>query len=458
MRKAALILAFSMSAAVAAARPAVYQVREIVSPFPWDVIAHDLNDKGQVVGWFATRYYWDWNQPGKAFFYSDGVLTDIFPDDTYQTSEALGINERGQVVGRRFKDGVGVGPFLYENGATQMLNPFGYAPGAFGVAHGINESGQIVGSARTLPLTDFVGHAFVISPGATRATDIHPAELPVASYGSEALAVNDAGRAIGVYFKWGDDTNRGDTLDSFYWDGAGWRFPDDLLGLGETFTAGALNTAGQAAGTVEPRWVENIPHARAAIYDSEAGAITELAELEGAVNSRAHGINDAGVVVGEMGTSDGESRAVVWRDGVPHDLNLRLAEPLDVVLSKAFAVNGHGQIIAVGVTGVLPYHGRTRSFLLTPPAGLVGELIGSIHDLVEAGTLKAGQGQSLLVKLEQALEAIRGGDDEDDKKAVAMLEAFVHEVHAKENAGTLAGDVAADLVRKAETAISLLSH
>jgi ribosomal protein S20 len=206
---------------------------------------------------------------------------------------------------------------------------------------------------------------------------------------------------------------------------------------------------------VEPRWVENVPHARAAIYDGEA--ITALAEFEGAFNSRGHGINDAGVVVGEMGITWYESRAVVWQDGVPYDLNLRLVEPLDVVLSKASAVNGRGQIIAIGVTGILPYHGRTRSFLLTPatPAGVVGELVGSIDDLVEAGTLNSGQGNSLLVKLEKALAAIEAGDG---AKAVAMLEAFVHEVHAFENAGILTETVAADLVRRVEIAISSLSH
>lgn len=462
MRKPALIAALAVSFAALgvavtapAAEPPVYDVREIVSPLGLDVIAHDLNDKGQVVGWFATRKYWEWTQPGKAFVYADGVLTNIFPDDPiYSTSDARGINERGQIVGTRFTDGVGVVPFLQENGSTQMLNPFGYT--GVGFAYGINESGQIVGRALTAD-APFVGHAFVLSAGDTLGTDIHPPGLTVDSYGSEALAVNDAGHAMGAYLKWGDNGNRGDTRDAFYWDGASWRFPDDQLELGATFYVGALNDAGKAAGTIRGWAAENVPRARAAIYDGEAEAIIELAESEGAIASGAHGINDAGVVVGEMGITTSESRAVVWQDGVPYDLNLRLVEPPDVVLSKASAVNGPGQIIAIGVVGQLPFSGRSRSFLLTPatPAGVVGGLVGSVDGLVEAGTLNSGQGRSLLAKLEAALKAIQAGNS---TKAVAMLEAFVHEVQAFENAGILTADVAADLVRKAELAISSLSH
>ena len=64
----------------------------------------------------------------------------------------------------------------------------------------------------------------------------------------------------------------------------------------------------------------------------------------------------------------------------------------------------------------------------------IGFLIEEIEDLLDDGTLKPGQGKSLINKLEQALATLQAGDT---KKAITMLEAFIHEVRAFKNAGIL---------------------
>jgi ELWxxDGT repeat protein len=87
-------------------------------------------------------------------------------------------------------------------------------------------------------------------------------------------------------------------------------------------------------------------------------------------------------------------------------------------------------------------------------ATLIGGLIEEIEDLLDDGTLKPGQGKSLIGKLEKALEALEAGDT---KKAVTMLEAFIHEVQAFENAGILEAAQADDWIVIAEVVIASIS-
>jgi hypothetical protein len=88
----------------------------------------------------------------------------------------------------------------------------------------------------------------------------------------------------------------------------------------------------------------------------------------------------------------------------------------------------------------------------TPQEDIAG-LIGDVEDLI-GGPINQGQGHSLIVKLEHALQALEAGDTQ---RAVSMLEAFIHEVRAFENAGKLTEDEAEDLVETAERVIGSIS-
>jgi probable HAF family extracellular repeat protein len=104
-------------------------------------VATGINSSGQVVG--------DSFLPGDsvvhAFLYSNGVMIDLgvlAPTN----SDALGINNSGQVVGEfTASDGL-FHAFLYSNGSLLDLHPYLAPLGAIeSVAEGINDQGQIVG-------------------------------------------------------------------------------------------------------------------------------------------------------------------------------------------------------------------------------------------------------------------------------------------------------------------------
>jgi hypothetical protein len=97
----------------------------------------------------------------------------------------------------------------------------------------------------------------------------------------------------------------------------------------------------------------------------------------------------------------------------------------------------------------------TDTFVVTWTAGSVTSgPFDQIADLIEDGTLNSGQGTSLLTKLEQALSALEAGGE---RKAVTMLEAFIHEVSAYENAGTLEDATADSLIAAALAVIDSIS-
>jgi uncharacterized repeat protein (TIGR03803 family) len=77
-------------------------------------------------------------------------------------------------------------------------------------------------------------------------------------------------------------------------------------------------------------------------------------------------------------------------------------------------------------------------------------LIGHIEWLIGQGDLKLGQGKSLIGKLELALYMLEWGNT---KKAITMLEAFIHEVQAFKNGGVLDAEEADLMIGIAQAAI-----
>jgi probable HAF family extracellular repeat protein len=132
--------------------------------------ATDINDKGQVSGFFATAGGDD------GFLLSAGKLTTLsFPGAT--VTEASGLNNLGQVVGF-YNDAMG-NPhgFIYSGGVFTALND----PGATQTTvNGINNFGQIVGFALE-PNGNTVG--FVGSPLVVP----EPSLLSLLALGSTAL-------------------------------------------------------------------------------------------------------------------------------------------------------------------------------------------------------------------------------------------------------------------------------
>ena len=124
-----------------------------------------INNNGQVVGQYDNSSY-------HAFLYSGGTMTDLGALPGTASSEAHGINDSGQIVGYCFNNvnGAGVDAFIYNNGTMTDLNSLIPANSDWDLinAEGINNNGQIVGyGTNPSGQTD----AFLLTPVPEPSTD-----------------------------------------------------------------------------------------------------------------------------------------------------------------------------------------------------------------------------------------------------------------------------------------------
>jgi probable HAF family extracellular repeat protein len=111
--------------------------------------ATDINDAGTIVGWASRDGYYH------AFSYSGGVMEDLTPASPNALANA--INSAGVIVGNNNGSA-----FAYLDGTMTDLSPYLAALGLTGSSEalGINDLGDIVGSARDAAGND---HAFLLT-------------------------------------------------------------------------------------------------------------------------------------------------------------------------------------------------------------------------------------------------------------------------------------------------------
>jgi probable HAF family extracellular repeat protein len=134
---------------------------------------YGINNAGQIVGFYTD------NTGEHGFLYSNGTYTTLDDPLGVGTTDALGINNEGQIVGNGF---------IYSNGTYTGFD---------GRAFGINNAGQIVGVYGG----GFRG--FIYSNGAYTAT-IDPSAYPTTT---EPLGINNAGQVVGGYLDLGRSTS-----------------------------------------------------------------------------------------------------------------------------------------------------------------------------------------------------------------------------------------------------------
>jgi probable HAF family extracellular repeat protein len=326
----------------------------------------------------------------------DGAEYTIFalePPPGGITSSAGGWNRFEHVVGASRVSGgttiAGVRPVRWDTDASaERLWKDSDYPYPGGASTAINNLGQIVGIAQNsfiieppLPRLNGIpdGEAFLLNPGQRR--------LDLGTLGglrSEAIGINDAGQVVG------SAENAMNEPRAFAWDAInGMR---DLGTLGGTVSRGsAINQQGQIVGHAGLPNGAN----RAFIWDqltgmqalpspigaemratgiNDRGQVTGfgggmfLWDTDGGMRYVAspaatlvlpHDINNATQIVGEMGS---EPRAFIWSEMTGLlDLNSMVPASSGWHLAAATEINDSGQIIGSGFL-----NGETRAFVMTP--------------------------------------------------------------------------------------------
>jgi probable HAF family extracellular repeat protein len=257
--------------------------------------AQDVNNKGQVVGWYGV------GNATRAFIWEKGVRKDLVSLGG-SNSAAYAINDAGQVVGEsELADQTEMHAVLWSNGAIKDLGTLGFTGAVFtqtSQALGINATGQAVGWAFTKAMTK---RAFIYQGGTMkRLTGMEGTT-------AQALAIDSVGRIVGFL---GQST----APRAFRWQAG---VLTKLPGLGgSTSWANAINNTGKIVG-----WSTTAAGAtRAVLWQN--GAATNLGTL-GADWSVATAINKSGQITGSSATADGQGHAFVWKNGVMSEAPLR---------------------------------------------------------------------------------------------------------------------------------------
>jgi len=307
------------------------------------------------------------------------------------SSEAFGINEKGQAVGkaetpnldRNGEDFCGFGsqhvchPFIWQNGVTAPLpllrNENGLT-GANGGANAINNRGQIVGTSEngeqdsTCPS---VNHAL----GQSQQFRFKPViwqngtvkELPTVSGDPDgiAFAINDNGQAVGASGECTRFLSNGDLtylhgLHATLWENGTVTDLGNLGGVagGGGNTAFSINNRGQVVGHMG---TANGP-AHAYLWSKDAG-MQDLGTLPGDFTSVALSINENGDIVGISLDAKFNPRAYVRLDGgMLVDLNSLIPADTPLFLFDACSINSRKEIIGIAVDSAGNFHG----YLATP--------------------------------------------------------------------------------------------
>lgn len=296
-----------------------------------------LNEAGQVVG-----YILDFNAGTITTFATGPMGSPMFepcPKVPTTNCRAVGIDAAGDVVmSIALTNGLNVSAVTAINGSG--LHYLHGIAGGFNMAGGVSPSGLVTGIVFN---EQGAGVGDRGNVGGRRPQTIGHVS---------GRAINDAGVAVGNSIVVNNHPSQailsvpGSPPQSF-----------GFLPGGDFSTFTAISANGWIAGygfTAD----DTLSHALLARLGTPG--LTDLGALEPDGWSNAHGVNDAGIVVGIDASPGGVATAFVLdaSDRMMTDLNTLVTLPAGVMLDDAVAINSKGQIAAEGTDG--------HAYLLTP--------------------------------------------------------------------------------------------
>lgn len=296
--------------------------------------ASDVNEVGQIVGFSTVA-----NEAGtSAFLWQAGAMVPLSATES-MTTYAYAINELGLIAGTAISEGEGITkqwPVLWAGQTVTKLETINGMPGT---ARAVNNLELVAGNT----LSDTDNQLLLWQNESLSQT------LPVSGGLGWANGLNDLGQMVGHI----DD--QGKSL-AYLWQNTGFT-PLGTLG-GTSAKAHDVNNLGQIVGSAA---VTGDLATHAFLWEQET--MIDLGTLGDApmATSRANGINDLGIAVGQSQAGQ-EEHAVLWQDGQILDLNSLL--PPDSkwdLLRTAESINEQGWIVGTGLID-----GKERAFLLQP--------------------------------------------------------------------------------------------
>lgn len=300
-----------------------------------------------------------------------------------KTSEARGINNRGQITGGADSVEGGRYAFLWQNGKMLKLGALPGSNEATGYA--INTAGEVVGfSIVNNPAADPSPHGFLYKAG--KMLDLTDLTLTMDDY---AVGINNAGEVVGCdqqprysssfLYTNGRRTNI-DFSSAYAIQAYGINNQGDITGRADfisgrpsvfLLTQGKLRNLGILPGytlsigggindkrQIIGKVIDWSNRSHAILYDGKT--MIDIGGL-GGENAAGSSINNKSEVVGGATIPDETLHAFLYRKGKMVDLNSLLSEndSSHWVLETAHSINDKDQIVGVG-----EHDGTTRGFLL----------------------------------------------------------------------------------------------
>jgi probable HAF family extracellular repeat protein len=331
--------------------PTTYELTELAAPAEGNAsFPLGLTAQGDVVGTARTTSA---RLPQLATRWSNGEATSLgsLPGSTF--SRAFAQNARGEAVGEATAANGATRAVLFAPDGT--VRDLGTLEGSnSAVANDINARGTAVGVSG--------GTATVFGKNG-------PAALPPLDAGvagtSRADAINDRGQVAG-FAPATVEGSQSPVGQAALWTPRGQSYTVtamDRLEPGRFARAYDINAAGTVVGEASRSTETGASVTRAVRWDRQA--VTELDPLRDYRFTRANAVNQGGDIVGHatgfFGFSTIDGAAVLWDEGIAHDLNDLVLNDSDLVLRSAEDIDDSGRIIGFGTVD-----GETRGFLLTP--------------------------------------------------------------------------------------------